>query len=132
MPKNEGDIICSIVSGRFKRFSVDVFMDLTAEWICVHVFLQYFLVGFYLGVGHKCVGSCGNKRSIQWFEEPNQKLANFSHLLCSSKAMARLLFSWPSPIILFYLFILLPPSHIPDYLRGFKGLCGICVDALHR
>lgn len=46
-----------------------------------------------LGVAQECVGFSRKKRSLQRFEEPNQRLANFPCLLCSSEATAGLLFS---------------------------------------
>lgn len=42
------------------------------------------------------LASVEKKRSIHWFEEPNQRLENFPRLLCSSEETAGLLSASPS------------------------------------
>ncbi len=72
-----------------------------------------------LGVAQECVSVLASveKRSLHRFEEPNQRLANFPRLLCSSEATAGLLFSPPFRSLLSHLL----SSLITEGAAG--GLC---------
>lgn len=90
--------------------TVHVYMDL-----CVPLyFFAHFICVFRYGSGVcKCVGfTGGKKRSLHWFEEPNQRLENFPRLLCSSEETAGLLSASP---IFFFLLPPFPTPLIPDY-----------------
>lgn len=86
---NEGEIISSIVSTLFF-----VFLPTVSVWLCVRTYSTRAPLFFFSHVGVsgvcKCVGfSWGEKKKkilTLVFEEPNQRLANFPLLLCSSEA----------------------------------------------
>lgn len=75
-----------------------------------------------LGAAHECVSvlaPVGEKKSSHRFEEPNQRLANVSRLLCSSEATAGLLFPQPTPLPFFFFFA--PTFSYPWLLKELWG-----------
>lgn len=129
--KNEGEIISSIssiVHAYFLCFYLWGWLRYACGYMCPPLYSFDCCVWVFRcgSRARKCVGSSGNKRSLHRFEEPNQMLANFSRLLCSSEAIAGLLFCRPPSSC----------SHLPTCpitAGGWGALLstGLCVDVLH-
>lgn len=96
---SEGEIIPSIFSF-FSHILCVCIRGPACQQLCAHLyFVARSAWAFRCGTGVcECVGRGVKKKDpYTGFEEPNQRLANFPCLLCSSEATAGLLFPQPPP-----------------------------------